>query len=530
MRHLRGLCSFLFLASLSGCYVLDDNCLQLGGTGGPGCPDDSSGVTPSLSWQPCQEERLKGLECASLQVPLDHNKPEGEKILLALSRHVHSDSDYRGVILSHPGGPGGSGLPAPKAALGLPNDIGKKYDWVSLDPRGVGQSSPRLACTNIENSLEELPEVPQNDAQIIRWQQRAKDIAQNCAQGEGSKLLPFMHSSDLVKDLEAVRAALGVEKITYFGASYGSYVGQMYASMFPQRVEKMILDGVMSPIANNYDLNIDQQRAFQHSTNMFLEWLARHDERYGLGNTFELVHQKVYQALDKARSEAETPGKNIDQMVTQVLIYAGYGVRIWPAIAYGLSEWINRGEIEVVAEISSSDNPNLNSIYLAVMCSDTQWPNWEKTLSDARASHASYPLMSWHNTWFNSPCVEWSVPATPPQPIQSSQVSFPILLTSETFDAATPISGALDTRDLFPTAALVEGEGGSSHSTALSGSECTRQAIFDLLDRGALPARVPGRAADLKCPPRAPAQLKKKGYQALKPSLEEITAFKASLH
>lgn len=520
MPSFRGGSQLIFLVCLSGCDGLQTGCQPLPGQGSGASQEDSP--QKPLNWVACEEPGLKGLQCTTLEVPLDHSAPEGPSITLALSRHVHTDPDYRGVILSHPGGPGGSGRFTPKAAPGLPNDIGKKYDWVSLDPRGVGKSSPRLECAKVSPSLAGLTNVPKDDAEIERWKERARAIADQCAFGQGGQLLPFLHSNVLVQDLDAVRAALGVDTVTFYGASYGTYIGQLYASLYPNRINKMILDGVMSPIDDVYELNLDQQRAFQVSTDKFFEWLAKHHARFNLGESFDEVRGAVYDELGRLRAEPEASGVHVEQLFTNALIRAGYSVRTWPAVAFGVSDWILEKDSTVIAELSDADDTNLNSIYLAVMCTDTAWPSWDKTLQDAKISHEAYPLISWHNTWFNSPCVEWKIPARRPAPIQATQVNFPILLTSETHDAATPLSGALDARSIFPTAALVEGSGGSSHSSAIFGSDCTRQAIFDLLDTGTLPPRLAGNQADRQCPPLRPYDFEKpkEGASAFRQEIE----------
>lgn len=502
MRTRGRLLALLLPACLSGCYAGDDSDQAI--EPGDDLPENKS----SLVWTPCEGDRLQGLECTNVEVPLNHADPSGEKITLALSRLQHTSPDYRGVILSHPGGPGGSGLHQPKRALILPNNIGAKYDWVSLDHRGVGRSIPRLDCTGIEDSTIGLPHVPQDETQIERRKQLAKDITENCAAVPSAKLLPHMHTSDLVQDIDVIRAELGVEKLTFFGVSFGTYVGQMYASMFPNRVDKMFLDGVLSPDLDMYESNLDQQRVFQKSTDLFFEWVAQHDEEYRLGTSLEDVVRLVYGKLEEARAQPESEGRHIDQIVTQPLVYAGYGVGAWPTTAQGLAEWIHGDNPDLLDRYGSGKQTNLHSIYLAVMCSETTWPEWEQTLTDAKVSHEAYPVISWHNTWFNAPCVNWPVPVTLPPEIKSEGVTFPILLTSETFDAATPIAGALAARERFPTSALVEGVNGSTHSTALFGSECTRQAIYELLEYGTVPPRLPGKRADRLCAPRPPSSPK----------------------
>lgn len=472
-----------------------------GGSGGT-----SSAPAGSLTWTPCEIDEVGGFECTDLQVPLDHAKPTGPKITLALARKKHTDPDYRGVILSNPGGPGSAGKVLTSFAGMLPKGIGKKYDWIGIDVRGTGDSKPTLDCIGDEGAVNRLPYLPKDDAQIETWKSNAKRIAQSCAQGPGKELLPHLHTSDIVKDFEAIRKALGVEKVTFWGSSYGSYLGMMYATMYPGSIEKMALDGVVSPTSEWYASNLKQQKALGTSFGKFVDWVAQHNDLYQLGSDAASVRKKIQDKLDALRQapDAEAGKRNLEQVYSEALEMPAYGVSMWGALAMTLKMLLVDKNDSILGSMNDETGSGVRSVYLAVTCSEAKWPAWDKVIADAKASHQEAPLFSWLNTWFNSPCAEWTVPATPQPKISAQGVQFPILLMSETFDGATPFDGALEARRLFPSSSLVEGLNGTTHSGTLSSGKCFQDALFDFFSQGKLPARVAGDESDKKCDPVQP--------------------------
>jgi len=142
------------------------------------------------------------------------------------------------------------------------------------------------------------------------------------------------------------------------------------------------------------------------------------------------------------------------------------------------------------------------AIYNAVQCTDVQWPKrWARWERDAWRQHRQYPFLTWGNTWYNAPCLNWTAKAGTPTKVTGSKVKSRILLISETFDAATPYSGSLAVRRLFPTASLIEGVNGTTHSGSLSGVPCTDNTVARYLATGKVPKRLPGSTSDKKCRP-----------------------------
>jgi pimeloyl-ACP methyl ester carboxylesterase len=142
------------------------------------------------------------------------------------------------------------------------------------------------------------------------------------------------------------------------------------------------------------------------------------------------------------------------------------------------------------------------AMYLATQCTDVQWPKlWSKWKSDAWRQHANHPFLTWNNTWYNAPCLNWAAGAGTPVRVTGANVHVPILIINETYDAATPYPGSIEVRRRFPTASLIEGVNGTTHSGSLSGVACTDNAIAAYLDTGAVTPRLSGDRSDKKCAP-----------------------------
>src|SRR5262249_37226590 len=217
-----------------------------------------------LDWRPCAVGGA-GLECATLAVPLDYRHPAGRKITLALSmaRATAPPDQRQGDLLVNPGGPGGSGrLLAAQVSFGLDHSVGAAYNVIGFDPRGVGASVPALHCDPSFFDGVQPDYIPASQAAEQVLIGRAKAYAADCERRYGW-LLPFMTTKDSARDMDSIRAALGQQKISYLGYSYGTYLGQVYATMFGNRVRRMVLDSVVNPRDAWYANNISQDYAFE---------------------------------------------------------------------------------------------------------------------------------------------------------------------------------------------------------------------------------------------------------------------------
>ncbi len=463
---------------------------------------------PPIAWGQCASPRLQqaGGECGFLTVPLDYGKPRGATIQIAVSRIKHTSANYQGIMITNPGGPGGSGLTLSLLGGAIPDNVGADYDWIGFDPRGVGSSRPALSCDTEYFGYNRPYYVPVTRSLERTWLARTKAYAQACDRAGGA-LLDHVKTTDTVADVESIRKALGASKINYYGFSYGTYLGQVYATLHPDKVRRMVFDGNVNPARVWYEANLDQDIQFDKNMDAYFAWIAENDATYHLGTTGRAVKAKYYATLQKLRT-APVEGKIGPDEWNDLFVSAGYYVYGWADVAAIFAAYVNEGDttalVESYAPPGAPGADNGYAMYLATQCTDVKWPqNWSKWQRDNWRIHVRHPFITWNNAWYNAPCLFWGAEAGKPVKVDGRKVPG-ILLISETNDAATPFSGSLEVRKRFPRSVLIEGVGGTTHSGSLSGIACTDDTIAAYLADGTLPRRVPGNRSDKQCDPVPP--------------------------
>jgi pimeloyl-ACP methyl ester carboxylesterase len=469
-------------------------------------PAKAPEFTPkAIQWGECDNPRLvqAGAKCGLLEVPLDYAKPNGEKIKLAVSRVTHKspDAEYQGPMLVNPGGPGGSGLIYSIFGDFVPDGAGDGYDWIGFDPRGVGSSQPSLSCIPDYDGYNRPFVVPITPSLERTWLQRSKNYANACG-ANGGKLLEHLTTVDSAKDMESIRKALGAEQINYYGFSYGTYLGQVYGTLFPDRFRRVVFDGTVDPRGVWYDANIAQDIAFDRNIKVYFDWVARNDATYHLGTTERQIERLYYQKQAELQ-RAPAGGVIGPDEWNDIFLQAGYYVYGWEDIANAFAGYVHDGAWQPLRDLYGTPpfDDNGHAIYLAVSCTDNQWPtNWNRWRIDNWITFARAPFETWGNAWFNAPCAFWPAKADKPVKIDGRRVDS-LLMINETLDSATPYPGSIEVRKLFPKAVLIEGVGGTTHSGSLSGIECTDSRIAAYLKTGELPARQSGNHSDVQCEP-----------------------------
>ena len=231
----------------------------------------TAGATPALAQQPGSRPQAQvqwgdcpadlvtttPLECATVPVPLDYDDPGGEQIGIVISRLASTSPDRRGILLLNPGGPGGSGLslPADLSSMGIPASVLDAYDLIGMDTRGVGHSSP-LDCgfTTEQEYASNIPPYAEDDAAVLHRAEVAEQAARQCAAHDPGGRLAHLSTANTARDLDRIRAALGEEKASFLGYSYGSALGAAYASMFPGTTDRVVLEpGRWHHVAGQFD-------------------------------------------------------------------------------------------------------------------------------------------------------------------------------------------------------------------------------------------------------------------------------------
>ncbi|WP_329021399.1 alpha/beta hydrolase [Streptomyces sp. NBC_00690] len=463
-----------------------------------------------LVWQNCARDGgPRTQECATLSVPLDHRDPRGKHIPLAVSR-IPSDQPQarRGTLLVIAGGPGSSGVQRlTQKGIALQRELEGAYDIVSLDPRGVGGSTTDSCGLDPDDRrMPNLRSWPAADGRIDANIARSQRIADACHRNGGA-VLRSMTTANEVHDIESFRAALGVEKLSAWGSSYGAYVGAVYAQKHPRRTDRWVLDSSGDPdprrVARGWLANTG--RAVELRFPDFAAWAA-HPDRDAEG--LRLVRRaqdlrpeflRLARALDRNPRPTTTANIPLDgNLLRQALHLALYNDAAFPQLA-GL---IKAAQDPTGRPVLSDDlvkpmSDEAAAVTMAVICNDVRWPGRVDSYRRAVvADRAAYPLTAGLPQNI-TPCAFWKdTPTEAPTRITDEGPSN-ILMVQTRRDPATPHFGGLKMREaLGERARLVTAETGGHGAYLGTGNACGDRAVTAFLTTGERPRH------DISCPGR----------------------------
>ncbi|MHC3469326.1 alpha/beta fold hydrolase [Streptomyces sp. 7R007] len=465
-----------------------------------------------LTWKSCvlgpdddtgKELQQAGARCADVTVPLDYARPGGRTITVAVSRIRAADSAHRvGALLLNSGGPGGQTLADPPWVRQAMRDVGPRYDVVGVDPRFVGRSTP-LDCHWPTGSSFRGP--GSDRAGFERSVAFAADLARRCRTHEGD-VLPYVTTRDTARDMDVIRAALGERTISYLGYSYGSYLGEVYATMFPGRTDRVVLDGVVAPARYGPRLLIGTERANRHALRDWAAWAAARDTAYGLGRTPGAVLAVVDRVRAAAARAPLTVGdRRVDEQVLPLVVFNGlsqdndsaYGdfaqaVRDLRRAAGGRpvgtpSPWL----ADALDFLLSGAESAYGSVQSAILCGDVAAPRDPETYwRDVQRARLQDPLFG-PVTHTIGPCAFWEPPRERPTRIRAD---LPALLVNATGDPRTTYRGATDVHRMWPSSRLLTLRGADQHAVyGVFGSDCVDATVNAYLATGRLPS------ADVTC-------------------------------
>ncbi|MGN9787516.1 alpha/beta fold hydrolase [Nonomuraea sp. ZG12] len=472
-----------------------------------GKPTERPYTPPPITWSPCTNGlQVLGGECGHLEVPLDYSRPTGTKIKVAVSRikHTSAESEYQGALVVNLTWPGGSALGQASVGKLLPEAVSGDYDWIGFDPRGVGASQPTLSCDPGIHGYNRLPYVPATGKQLAAQIKIAQDYSAACAR-TNSGLLKHATTVDSAKDLESLRKALGQEQINFYGYVWGAYLGEVYSTMYPQRVRRMVLDSSVDPKEAWFGYNRNQNGPLNQNFSAFAAWVAKYDSLYHLGTTEAAVKKQYYDTLAKLTKQP-AEGTYGPTVWTDVFLLA-YNTSHWKELAEVFSAYVNRGETASMKTLYDANYPtttdNLQAMALSTMCTDAPWPkNWNTWIRTTEKDYRKWPFASWNNTWFVASCQSWSVPPRKPAPVGGLKTPPMLMVLDSTIEANSTYEGSLAVRKRFPKAVLVQ-SGVTPADSATPESCSPGRSITEYLHDGTLPSRVRGNTSDLKCPANA---------------------------
>lgn len=475
--------------------------------------DDGPGA--KVTWGACPEDvaaKAPQLECAKVPVPLDYAEPGGEKIEIMVSRLASTDpAQRRGILLLNPGGPGGSGLtqPADLVNLGAPASVLDGYDLIGMDPRGVGHSSP-ISCgfTADQEYRGNIPPFAPDAAAVQRQAEAAKKIADQCAEHDQDGRLRHLTTANTARDLDTIRAALGERKLNYFGLSYGSALGAAYASLFPDRTDRMIIDSNVGDTHLGYEGLRQFGLGAEETFRAFARFAAARHDAYGLGRTPAAV-RKNYLAL--AERLDRKPVDDVDGALFRFIVFVGlYSERSFAPTAQLWQSLIGSDEAAVRRQLARlpqvgpgrahvpttkkaaglSPYDNTWSAFLAVTCNDSDWPEDIATYQRQVAKDRErFPLYGAAGSNIN-PCAFWHhEPSEPPVAITDEGPSN-VLVVQNRRDPATPYLGGLKVRAAFGDRARLVSVDGVGHGVYVYGDDpCATNVATNYLVDGTWPRR-----------------------------------------
>jgi pimeloyl-ACP methyl ester carboxylesterase len=456
-------------------------------------------AAPSLEWTKCEGSGLDPRQqCATLEVPMDYADPSGPTIDVAVSR-IPSEKPTvrRGALFLIPGGPGGSSLDAPsRKGQKLPQEVRDTYDLIGFAPRGLAPStSVSCGLAHEDLALSKLRPWPAADGSVDGNMVTARRMADACATN-GGELIRHLSTRNEARDLDRLRAALGERKISAWGVSYGTYVGSVYAQLFPRRTDRFVLDSNDNPDPTTVNRSwlAAHEQGVEDTFPEFAKWAAEPGNPYRLAETPGEVRPLFLELAARLdREPIPWPGANPEELngnvLRQTMLDTLYDPDDFPVLAQLMLA--ARGGTLPPAPASPPDAvlQNVAAVGAGTLCNDVAWPTsmavYEKGVAESRAR---YPLTAGmpRNAML---CAAWPhAPKEPPVRVTDRGPSN-ILLVQNERDVATPVSGALKLRAALGRRAVMITVDSTGHDAYLdNGNACGDGLVSRFLATGERPA------------------------------------------
>ncbi|MFE1113406.1 alpha/beta hydrolase [Streptomyces rochei] len=466
-----------------------------------------SALTPyyeqKLKWRDCG---VPGFQCATMKAPLDYAKPSEGDVRLAVARKKATGPGERlGSLLVNPGGPGGSaiGYLQQYAGIGYPEEVRARYDMVAVDPRGVARSEPIECLDGREmDAYTQTDVTPDDQGETDELVGAYQKFAEGCG-ADAPKLLRHVSTVEAARDMDILRAVLGDEKLTYVGASYGTFLGATYAGLFPDRAGRLVLDGAMDPSLPARRLNLEQTAGFETAFQSFAkDCVKQPDCPLGGKNTSpNQVGKNLKAFFDDLDAEpiptGDADGRRLtESLATTGVIAAMYDEGAWQQLRESLTSAIKEKDGAGLLVLSDSyyereadgGYSNLMFANASVNCLDL--PAAFSTPNEVREALPEFekasPVFGEGLAWSSLNCAYWPVePTGEPHRIEAAGAT-PIVVVGTTRDPATPYRWAEALAGQLSSGRLLTYEG-DGHTAYGRGSACIDSAINTYLLRGTAP-------------------------------------------
>ncbi|WP_204358619.1 alpha/beta hydrolase [Streptosporangium sp. 'caverna'] len=449
-------------------------------------------ASAAITWTPCAEN--SAVECGTLTLPVDWNAPTGETFELALARRKATDPAARiGSLVVNPGGPGSSGVRAVfEETFGFTSELTSRFDIVGFDPRGVGRSHPILCSVALAGQAPEV--IMRSQADFDRWLAYNEQVRQDCRARTGP-LFDHVDTGSVVRDLDALRAALGDDKLTYYGLSHGTLLGQQYAERFPHRVRALALD-------SNLDHSLDTTAFLkavawtaQDSFDEFVTWCAKDTACALHGQDVRAFWGKLRARAD--RGELHMPGQPdtpLPRMTLENEVIGAFYGPYWKELAEVLVAIDTSTATPQLMPAAPAPAEETYNNTVQIMCQDFDLPihDYREYYSYLRTAAKIAPDMRYGPRAMSLTVNCLGQPTPIPNPQRRLHVDAPLtlLLVNALHDPATGYPWAVSTaRQIGREARLLTYEGWGHH--IYGRGECVTSAF----DRYLVSLTVPAKGA-----------------------------------
>jgi len=461
-------------------------------------PVHAAAVEPGLSWSRCG-----ALECSTLTVPLDYTTPAADgaaTIDIAVARRPAADPSRRiGSLVVNPGGPGVPAIDYLRASVdSFPRALRERFDIVAFDPRGVGKSS-QIVCADSLDPLFDEAFSPRSDAERAALVAAAHAVASSCADHSGA-LLAHVSTQDTARDLDRLRAALGDKRLNFLGSSYGSYLGALYVTLFPEHVRATVLDGAIDPEQSAADALVSQARGFEDELDAFLaDCDSRHECSFAAGQeSAEVAYDALRVRAARTPIAAKTSGGrhlNETRFDAAVLETLYEGRSAWTGLADALAH-ADRGDASNLlarADAFTWRRPDGGQAHVldafwAISCLDGPAPGSLGATGLERLAALSAPRLGAFVANNSVICSVWPVAPVAPPPTLDGAAAPAALIIGATGDPATPLAAGRAMQRVLGNARLLVVDG-YRHTSFISGNQCVDNAVTSYLVDRTLPAR-----------------------------------------
>jgi len=460
-----------------------------------------------LDWSDCEPA---GMECTTVNAPVDWAEPGDGDIELAVVRLATSSSARLGSLLMNPGGPGGSGVDLVQQAAEFvtSDDLRESFDIVGWDPRGVGRSTG-VECYDDAELDAFLYGVPANpagsDAWLAEQVEAEKKFAAACADKTGP-LLGHIDVESNARDMDLLRAVLGDAKLNYLGFSYGTSFGAHYAELFPDRVGRLVLDGAVDPSLPSAETFTVQMGGFENAFRAYVADCLAGANCPFTGTLDEALAQAaaLFSGVEGGGLRADDGRELTASTLGTALSYPLYDEGSWPALSQMLDELRGGDATRALqfADAYNSRNPDGSyadqsvAVYTAATCLDSVYAGGlEATRATMAAIEAAAPTVGKYVSYgdwvhIDIACQNWPYPSVvTPHPIVAEGAA-PILVLGTTNDPATPYAWAQAMAGQLSSGVLVT-RAGEGHTAYGQGNDCIDATVDDYLIEGTVPAADP---------------------------------------